>query len=215
VTSNQHFTRRILVVDDEPIIRNLVAERLTQSGFETRTAPDALSAKRVMLSFDPDALVVDLDLGDGPSGTELIAALHAINPALGFLLLTNYTPTESELSSAKRIKYLNKREVSNMQLLIDELDHLLKDPELSVSATARGSRLSVLTPKQLKVLGLLAKGMTNQEISDLQGVGLRAIEQTIHRTYVALDLNKETGGSSRVAAARIYAAEMGLRRGKN
>lgn len=37
-----NFVRRILVVDDEPILRTLLAERLAQSGFEVRNAPDAL-----------------------------------------------------------------------------------------------------------------------------------------------------------------------------
>jgi DNA-binding NarL/FixJ family response regulator len=206
--------RKVLVVDDEPIIRSLIAERLRQSGFECFVAEDALTAKRVMLREDPDALVVDLDLGDGPSGTELISALSSINPSLGFVLLTNYTPTAAELKSAGNLRYLNKRDVSDISLVIEALDSVLREGQQLFGDVTPGL-LSRLTAGQVEVLALLAKGMSNSEIAEKRGVGLRAIEQTIHRTYVALDLSKGAGGSSRVAAARIYAAEMGLRRGKN
>lgn len=210
------FARRVLVVDDEPIIRTLIAERLTQRGFETFSAPDALSAKRVMLKEDPDALVVDLDLGDGPSGTELIAALSEINPTLGFVLLTNYTPTAKELRSAQRIEYLNKRDVSDVEMIVQALDRVLKDGLSAKSEPSlKESKLAKLTPGQLEVLGLLAKGMSNAEIAAKRGVGVRAIEQTIHRIYQALAIGNKGDTSTRVAAARIYSTEMGPRRGRD
>lgn len=206
------FARRILVVDDEPIIRSLISERLSQEGFEVETAPDALSAKRVMLRFDPDALIVDLDLGDGPSGTELIAALHQINPALGFLLLSNYVPTPAELSSASRISYLNKREVSKIEKLILALEGVLTSPGSGAVKVDASSRLSGLTKNQLEVLRLLAKGLSNSEIAQKRGISTRAIEQAVHRIYLELGLDADSGSSRRVTAARIYASELGLRR---
>lgn len=208
------FARKILVVDDEPIIRTLIAERLAQSGFEAFTAQDALSAKRVMLTEDPDALVVDLDLGDGPSGTELITALSALNPALGFVLLTNYIPTPAELKASEHIEYLNKRDVSDVQLIVEALDRVLRDRASLQLPDSANSKLSSLTKGQLQVLKLLSRGLSNSEIAAERGIGIRAVEQTIHRIYQALGLAAKTGTSSRVAAARIYASEMGLRRGK-
>lgn len=205
------FTRKVLVVDDEPIIRTLIAERLATSGFECFTAADALSAKRVMLKEDPDALVVDLDLGDGPSGTELIAAISAINPSLGFVLLTNYSPTAVEMKAAPNLRYLNKRAVSDIAMVIDALDSVLRYGESRFEAPPSG-KLSKLTKGQAEVLNLLAKGLTNAEIAEVRKVGLRAIEQTVHRIYHALGISQGSG-SSRVTAARIFASEMGLRRG--
>lgn len=206
------FSRRVLIVDDEPIIRTLIAERLRQVGFDVQTAPDALSAKRVMLSFDPDALIVDLDLGDGPSGTELIAALHQLNPALAFLLLSNYVPTPAELSSASRIGYLNKRDVSQIETLIAALELVLTSDGAPSFRAESTSRLSGLTKNQLEVLGLLAKGMSNSEIGTKRGVSTRAVEQAVHRIYLELGLASEPGTSRRVSAARVYASELGLRR---
>jgi len=211
---DQNFVRTVLLVDDEPIITTLLAERLNQSGFETLVASDALSAKRIALKSDPDAVVVDLDLGDGPSGTELIAALAAINPALGFVLLTNYKPTASELKSAPNMRYLNKREISDINLLIEALDSVLSKGE-QITGEMQPSLLSKLTAGQLEVLRLISRGLNNQEIALERKVGVRAIEQSVHRIYIALNMNRNSGGSNRVAAARIYALEMGLRGGKS
>lgn len=207
------FARRILVVDDEPILRTLISERISQAGYEVRNAPDALSAKREMLRFDPDALVVDLDLGDGPSGTELIAALQEINPALGFVLLTNYVPTAQEMKTARNLRYLSKREVSDISVLLSAIDSVLREGDAKVE-NLEPSKLSVLTAGQVEVLGLLAIGKSNAEIAQERGVGLRAVEQTIHRIYQALGLTRDSASSSRVHAARIYSSEMGLRRSR-
>ncbi len=210
------FARRVLVVDDEPIIRTLIAERLAQQGFEAFSAPDALSAKRQMLREDPDALVVDLDLGEGPSGTELIAALSEINPELGFVLLTNYTPTPKEMRSARRIEYLNKRDVSDVELIVQALNRVMRDgPSNQLGQSLGSGRFAKLTSGQVEVLGLLAKGMSNSEIAAKRGVGVRAVEQTIHRIYKALGIGSKGETSSRVTAARIYSLEMGPRRGRD
>jgi DNA-binding NarL/FixJ family response regulator len=208
------FARKVLLVDDEPIIRNLIAERLEQHGFQAFTAADALSAKRIVLREDPDALVVDLDLGDGPSGIELINALNAINPALGFVLLTNYIPTASELRSAKHIEYLNKRDVSDVDLIVSAINRVLTDGGQPVLPDSKQTHLGKLTRSQIEVLELLSRGLTNQQIALERSVGLRAIEQTIRRIYLALGIGAGEGKSSRVTAARIYATEMGLRSGK-
>jgi DNA-binding response OmpR family regulator len=52
----------VLVVDDEPTIRRLVAAILTQSGRESMTAPDAETAMRAIIDRRPDAIITDIRL---------------------------------------------------------------------------------------------------------------------------------------------------------
>ena len=210
------YQRRLIIVDDEPIIRSLLAHRLAEVGFETHSAKDALEAKRMFEKVDPDAMVVDLDLGDGPSGTDLIAALSAKNPAVGFVLLTNYTPTPAEMKSAPHIAYLSQREVESIELVVDALNTVMRDndPRTELFTVQDDSPLAKLTTKQLEVLRLVAKGLSNAEIAKRRELGVRAVEQTVHRIYQALDIGDDETMSPRVLAARIYSAQMGLRRGK-
>lgn len=210
------YLRRIVIVDDEPIIRSLLAHRLSGEGFEVFTAASALEAKRVFSKVDPDAMVVDLDLGDGPSGTDLIAALSSANPGVGFLLLTNYTPTPSEMKSAPHIAYLSKRDVESIDLIVEALNTVMRDndPRTEMFQVQASSSLARLTPKQLEVLRLVAKGLSNTEIAKQRGIGVRAIEQTVHRIYAALEIGDDETTSPRVLASRMYSAQMGLRQGQ-
>ena len=210
------YQRRLIIVDDESIIRSLLAHRLAEVGFDTHSAKDALEAKRMFDKVDPDAMVVDLDLGDGPSGTDLISALSAKNPAVGFVLLTNYTPTPAEMKSAPHIAYLSKREVESIELVVDALNTVMRDnePRTELFTVQDDSPLAKLTTKQLEVLRLVAKGLSNSEIAKQRDLGIRAVEQTVHRIYQALEIGDDEAMSPRVLAARIYSAQMGLRRGK-
>lgn len=205
--------RRLIVVDDEPIIRGLLSHWLRDGGFEVHSAASALEAKRMFAKVDPDAMVVDLDLGDGPSGTELISALSELNPATGFVLLTNYTPTPAEMKSAQHIAYLPKREVNTISRVVDALNTVMRDgPKTEEFVVQSASPLARLSPKQLEVLGLVAKGLPNAEIAKIRNLGVRAVEQTLRRIYLALEIGVEKNSNPRVLAAKLFNSQMGFRR---
>src|ERR1700751_5043714 len=50
----------VLVVDDEPIVRDVVVRYLVQAGFDTREAEDGLAARELLEQNMPGAIVVDL-----------------------------------------------------------------------------------------------------------------------------------------------------------
>jgi len=62
---------RILVVDDEPDIRTLIKEILEDEGFKVETAADALQARELRRSFNPDLVLLDIWM----PGTDGIALL--------------------------------------------------------------------------------------------------------------------------------------------
>jgi two-component system phosphate regulon response regulator PhoB len=70
------MTQRILVVDDEPDLLELVRVNLTQAGFEVETAPDGREALESVRRSVPDLVVLDLMLPDIP-GTDVCRELRA------------------------------------------------------------------------------------------------------------------------------------------
>lgn len=206
-----NFKRRILVVDDEPIIRTLVRDRFVALGFEAWAAADAFDAQALAKKHDPDAFVVDLDLGSGPTGIELITAIAAKKPELGFVLLSNFSPAPWEMRVAKNLAFVHKSEVMDFENLVTALNEVLTgDPRRSKSVSSQNSVEPLkLTKKQIKVLSLLSEGLSNHEIADQLGVSKGAIEQTVQRIYTALKLDESGTGSRRVAAARLFAKTMG------
>ena len=55
---------RILAVDDEPMLTDLLAMALRMEGWEVRTAASGLEALQVAREFEPDALVLDVMMPD-------------------------------------------------------------------------------------------------------------------------------------------------------
>ena len=55
---------RLVVVDDEPNIRELLATSLRFAGFEVHAAGDGASALRLVKQVDPDLVVLDVMLPD-------------------------------------------------------------------------------------------------------------------------------------------------------
>lgn len=206
--------RKIVVVDDEPILRSLISDRLKLSGFESWPAEDAFEARKLVAKHDADAMIVDLDLGSGPTGIELIVSMSALNPTLGFVLLSNFTPTPWELDSGPRISYVRKSEVREFTELLIALETVLRDvgSKAKPAVSDLGSELSSLTKKQLKVLELMTRGLSNPEISAELGITTGGVEQISKRMYAALGLEQSEGQNRRVKAVQMFTQNMGPRR---
>ncbi len=67
---------KLLVVDDEPAIREMINFALTRSGFECIEAEDAAAAKRLISSGQPDMLLLDVMM-PGQSGLDLARELRS------------------------------------------------------------------------------------------------------------------------------------------
>ena len=67
---------KILIVEDNPHIRHLMAIVLGRSGYEIFEAADALEALEEIVTSPPDLVILDLAL-PGPGGDELIGRIKA------------------------------------------------------------------------------------------------------------------------------------------
>src|SRR5437763_4155590 len=78
---------RVLVVDDEPSLAELLASVLRYEGWDIRTAGDGSSAVRTAREFRPDAVVLDIMLPDF-DGLEVLRRVRAELPHVCVLFLT-------------------------------------------------------------------------------------------------------------------------------
>lgn len=73
----------VLLVEDEPLLGELMTEALIDHGFDVRVMADAGSALRHLLSgADVDVLFTDIDLGAGMDGAALAKIVHEMRPRL-------------------------------------------------------------------------------------------------------------------------------------
>ena len=82
-------TRTVLVIDDEDLIRDVVARMLDDLGYAALTASDGAAGLEIVERQAIDAVLVDLTM-PRMSGAEVIAALRQRRPALPVILCTGF-----------------------------------------------------------------------------------------------------------------------------
>ena len=91
----------VLVVEDDPAVRNITSKLLERSGFRVRAVEDGASA---LSAFEGSAERIDAVVTDvimpNMSGIELVDRLHAIDPTVGLILLSGYTAKTLDLDGA-------------------------------------------------------------------------------------------------------------------
>lgn len=122
--------RYALVVDDEPIITTLIATTLGQHDFEVETAASAQEARHILSEgLDPDIAIIDLHLGDGPSGIDLAHFLDTTTPAISILILTKYSAPDlvsfSNTDLPDSAYFLSKTDITDETVLIEAVERAL------------------------------------------------------------------------------------------
>ncbi|SEG83403.1 two-component system, OmpR family, response regulator [Actinacidiphila yanglinensis] len=88
---------RVLVVDDEPDLTEVLAGALRYEGWQVRTAGDVASALAEGDAFRPDAVVLDIMLPDG-NGLAALRGLRAARPDVCVLFLTARDSVEDRVA---------------------------------------------------------------------------------------------------------------------
>lgn len=97
--------KAVLIVDDEPDLRDLLVEALQSQGYDADGAengPAALAA--IKLKHYP-VILTDLNMPGGITGLELMKAIKDIDPKAFCIIMTGYATTESAIQAVKRGAY--------------------------------------------------------------------------------------------------------------
>ena len=204
------FQKRLLVVENEGLLRDLIARLLGDYGFAIKTASNAGEAKVCVGAFDPDAVILDIDLGLGPNGFHVAEVLAEENPEIGVVFLTNLPDArfaESvDMTRFSGAAFLRKGELVDATVLVRAVDAVLRD---RVSHEFRHDRsvsrpLGKLSATQLTVLRLIAEGKTNSQIAEMRSTSIRAVEAVVSRVLRHLGIDPAVSGNPRVEATRVY-----------
>lgn len=197
--------RRALIVDDEAVFRTLVGSAVTDFGFDVQAVQSATELPDALEDFDPDIVILDLALGEGPTGLDLLGFIERFYPWVAVLILTSYRSpdlvarTERPLSA--NVGYVVKSDIVDLDVLQQAIENTLdsEPPRRSVRAG-----IPTLTRSQAEVLRMLADGMSNSAIAASRGCSVRALERIIARLYDALGLHDDSDTNSRVRAVTMY-----------
>lgn len=131
---------RVLVVDDESTLSDLLSMALRYEGWDVRTAADGLSAVRSARDFRPDAVVLDIMLPN-LDGLEVLRRMRADAPDVPVLFLTAKDAVEDRVAglTAGGDDYVTKP--FSLEELVARLRGLLR--RSGMTAARQGSELAV------------------------------------------------------------------------
>jgi DNA-binding NarL/FixJ family response regulator len=207
--------RRILILEDDRFIGSLIGGALRSEGFDSLLVSSILDAKKALVKFDPDVVIVDIDLGDGPSGLEFVQMLGISRPDIAAVLLSKHPDAESAgFSSASipdNVAYLRKSLVHDTSALLAAIESTVRGLGSPVrqDKEPRG-RLDNLTKSQRSILHLMAQGYSNRQIADRKSVSLSNVEHRVNEIFKVFQLSQDGDVVPRVEAIRLYIAESGL-----
>jgi two-component system response regulator NreC len=208
---------RILIADDHGVLRaGLRALLKAEPELEVvGEAADGAEALRLAGALRPDIVLMDISMPDC-GGIEATRRLRALLPDVRVLILTVHDDKSmvQEAIQAGAAGYILKRaaesELVNAIQAVSRGDmyvHLPMTRSLQAEATAMPASDRVatetLTPREIEVLRLIARGHTNRQIAGLLTLSVRTVESHRANLMDKLDLH------SRVELVR-YAAQHGL-----
>ncbi len=188
-------TKRILIVDDHPLIRTGLAALIGQEPdlqlcAECGSMKDALELAK---TAKPDLAIVDLSLADG-SGLELVQRLHCRDPQLHILVCSIH----DEMLFAQRALhagasgYINKSEATDH--IIEAVRRVLNDGIwLSEAMTERVLRAAAMESPATSVVGI--ENLTDRELGVFrligEGLGPTSIAGRLHLSVKTIETHRE------------------------
>ncbi len=208
--------RSLLVVEDNALLRELLASALEARDFVVHTAASVADAKRCVLHVDPDGVILDIELGPGPNGFDFADMLREISPHAAIVFLTNLPdPRFAERTSdglPTGVAYLRKTALSDIGSLVEALDAAMRGSGLSGYRHDRDSDrpLASLTRKQVEVMNLASDGKSNAQIAEDRDISVKSVEDLLSRAASALGVDAAHDGNIRVAAVRKFLEGRGV-----
>ncbi|TMA27860.1 MAG: response regulator transcription factor [Deltaproteobacteria bacterium] len=179
--------RLLLLVEDEPDARTILARRLQAYGWTCLAHPSAESALQDHEVRFVEAVVADVVLGDGKlSGIDLIAALRRQEVRAPVVLVTAFADTQ-RLKSALNAgaAYLIEKPFTTEALrqVLEKVTTVDVDLARLVNRALSRARL---TRKEEEVARLVLKGLTSAEIGAMMGNSEKTIKQHLTQVYSKL-----------------------------
>ena len=212
--------QRVVVADDDVLLREGVAGLLERAGFEIAgQAGDAAELLRVVRDEQPDLAIVDIRMPPKHE-TEGLDAARVIRrelPQVGILVLSAHAEVAEAmelLATGRGVGYVLKSRVTKVADFIETVDRVIDggsvvDPAIVqelVNVRHREDRLERLTPREREVLELMAEGASNAGIAKRLWVTEGTVEKHVRSILAKLQLPVTEDAHRRVLAVLVFLA---------
>jgi two-component system nitrogen regulation response regulator NtrX len=181
----------IVIVDDEKDIGSLIADALSDQGYQTRTATDSTELSTLIKQREPHLVILDIWLKDSPQdGLEILDILRKDYPKITVIMISGHANIETAISALRRGAYDFIEKPFKEDHLIHRVARALETVSLKEeNATLRKKELSdVPLIGQSSVMRTLMQSIAKVAptssrvlISGATGTGKNSIAHAIHQ----------------------------------
>jgi DNA-binding NtrC family response regulator len=185
-------TKKILIVDDEEIVRYSFRKLFREPGFEIMEAANGLEALSVIKKELPDLVLMDIEM-PGLNGLEAIQRIKSLQPQLPVIIMTAFGTSERVIGAMKygAYEYLEKPfDVARLKAVISEaletkrISDEDKSLEIHPADTHTGEQIIGMSPaikEVYKMIGRVAASDVSVLLSGESGTGKELVAKAIHR----------------------------------
>jgi DNA-binding NarL/FixJ family response regulator len=209
---------RVVVAEDDVLLREGMSRLLTESGFDVVGSYGTSTELMTQVArVRPDLVIVDIRMPPTHT-TEGLDAARGIRqelPETAILVLSAHAEVEQAtelLRSGQRTGYLLKDRISDVDEFLSTLDRIVKggtvvDPALVqdlLAARRVGNPLQVLSPREREVLALMAEGLSNIGIANRLWLAEGTIEKHVRSILIKLGITEISESHRRVLAVLTF-----------
>jgi len=211
ILQTQSDQLKLLIVEDDKILLTMMSHALTAEGFNVLAANDAQSAMQYFDKARPDVVILDIDLGAGPSGIDLANKMRQISGRIAIVFCTSFK--DMRFIQGDYLKYplhtvvLKKADVVNMEKFsnaINEAVELIRENDESRPDQLHEKYYKDLTALEIELLTLIAGGHSNKQVAAEKGISLKSCENAIARLAKKLEIPANEQSNQRVLLTRKY-----------
>src|SRR3954452_8616781 len=210
--------RRVVVADDDVLLREGVAGLLERAGFVIAgQAGEATDLLRIVRVEQPDLVIVDIRMPPKHETDGLDAALVIRRqlPEVGILVLSAHAEVDEAmelLATGRAVGYVLKSRVTKLEEFIETVDRVINggsvlDPAIVqelVNVRHREDRLERVTEGEREGLALMAKGASNAGIAKRLWVTEGTVEKHVRSILAKLRLPEAPDDHRRVLAVLTF-----------
>jgi DNA-binding response OmpR family regulator len=189
----QQPRKKVLCIEDDRETATLIAEELSERGYDVVVAHDGREGFAAILRSQPDIVVSDISM-PVMSGFELLERLTALAPRfrnMPFVFLTALTDRDNELKG----RQLGADDYVTKPLDFDRLDAIVAARLAGVARNELWSKQVDLNEREVETLTWAARGKTSAEIAQILGLSKRTVDFHIDNA------REKLGAATRVEAA--------------
>lgn len=170
----------ILVVDDDPVIRRLLEQRLTRENYRVQIAEDGYIAEKLLTNHFFDVILTDLMMPGEIGGIEVLEIAKEINQMSEVILITGHSSVDTAVDAMKKgaADYLEKPinfdelflridKIANVQTILrsaQDLQHAMDITENAASITIQNLEMRVA--KMQETIDQVENLLRDDELTD-------------------------------------------------